>query len=71
MAGAPDLPMLTISEEEKESVANGRKLKKHGPWTDLSQVALSDGSGELLAIAEYLAEFELLKPRVVFCQKGD
>lgn len=71
MAGALDLPMLTISEEEKESVANGRKLKKHGPWTDLSQVALSDGSGELLAIAEYLAEFELLKPRVVFYQKGD
>ena len=71
MAIVLDLPMLTVTVEEKESITHGRKLNRPGPWADLTQVALGDGAGELLAIAEYLAESELLKPRVVFCQNND
>jgi tRNA pseudouridine55 synthase len=59
------LEELRISGEEGIDIGHGRPLKSSGKWLNGTMAKLCDYSGNLLAIAQYDADRQLWRPRVV------
>jgi tRNA pseudouridine55 synthase len=65
ISAAITLEELPLSEEEKQDILLGRAVKRHGDWLNGCQAKLCDSDRNLIAIAEFDAERQLWRPRIV------
>jgi len=56
---------LPLSEEEKKDILLGRSVNRRGDWLNGCQAKLSDADRNLIAIAEFDAEKQVWRPRIV------
>jgi tRNA pseudouridine55 synthase len=71
MAEALRMPEREVSEAERGLIVHGRAIKGRGDWRDGERVKLCRSRQELLAIAEYDARADCLRPFVVLAGSGE
>ncbi|MCI0659752.1 MAG: tRNA pseudouridine(55) synthase TruB, partial [Acidobacteria bacterium] len=59
------LEVLPLSGEEKKDILLGRPLKRRGDWLNGCLAKLCDSDRNLIAIAEFDAERQVWRPRIV------
>ena len=64
------LPFVHLSAQDERNVSHGREVKVEGSgWADGENVKMCDSQAQLIAIGQYDAGAQLLRPRVVLKEK--
>ncbi|HEX5889269.1 MAG TPA: tRNA pseudouridine(55) synthase TruB [Pyrinomonadaceae bacterium] len=69
-AALSKLPFVHLSAQDVRNVSHGREVKVEGSgWTDGENVKMCDAQEQLIALGQYDARAQVLRPRVVLLEK--